>query len=155
RAYGYTFYSNWLQTVPFNGATGQIIFGVNGAPEYQLITHTSGGALEFQDQVNDQNLISLNGNYTTASVMRFNNTTALGGTSPIGYMAKSGNGYTCYGNHANDASAPFGYTVPCLSSSYYDVTTGAVVHPTWTSSALAGPSAFAAAGTPAAKAGAT
>ena len=48
-----------------------------GAAQYQLITHTAGGALDFQDQLNDQNLITLDGNYTTADVIRFNNTTAL------------------------------------------------------------------------------
>ena len=61
-----------------------------------MITHTSGGALDFQDQINDQNLISLDGNYTTAGVIRFNNSTAMGGTSPIGFMAKTGNNFTCY-----------------------------------------------------------
>ena len=47
--------------------------------QYQLITHTSGAALNFQDQINDQNLVSIDGNYTTASVLRFNNTSAYAG----------------------------------------------------------------------------
>ncbi len=129
--------------------------GINGAAQYQLITHTAGGALDFQDQINDQNLITINGNYTTADVIRFNNSTALGGTSPIGYMSSGPGGFTCYGNKGNSASGTFGYSVPCLSSSYYDVASGTTLRPTWTSNAIAGPRAFAAAGTPAARAGAT
>ena len=48
------------------------------------MTHTSGGALDFQDQLNDQNLVSLDGNYTTAGVIRFNNTSAY--DSCLGYV---------------------------------------------------------------------
>jgi Carboxypeptidase regulatory-like domain/TonB dependent receptor/TonB-dependent Receptor Plug Domain len=154
RAYAYTFYSDWLETAPFNGATGQLLFGINGAAQYQLITHTAGGALDFQDQINDQNLITLNGNYTSASVIRFNNSTALGGTSPIGYMAKSGapGGFTCF-------SPTYGTPQPCLTATYYDTTinggSGGFVRPTWRSSAIGGPTAFAPAGSAAVRAGAS
>jgi len=155
RAYGYTFYSDWLETAPFNGATGGLLTGINGAAQYQLITHTAGGAIDFQDQLNDQNLVTVNGNYTTADVIRFNNSTALGGTSPIGYMSSGPGGFTCYGNKGNSATGAFGYSVPCLSSSYYDVASGTTLRPTWTSSSTGGPRGFAASGTPAARAGAT
>jgi Carboxypeptidase regulatory-like domain/TonB dependent receptor/TonB-dependent Receptor Plug Domain len=152
RAYGYTFYSDWLENFPFDGATEDLIFGGNGAPEYQLITHTSGAALDFEDQLNDQNLLSLNGNYTTAGVIRLNNDTAYGGTSPIGYMARTGSGYTCY-------DPTTGAAQPCLTGSYYNVTTKGTVSPTWVANANTGPTgwpnAFAPSGTPAAKANAT
>ncbi len=97
-------------------------------------------------------------------MIRFNNTSAyIGcrggcvGGSPIGYMAQTGNGFTCYspmsttGSHGLKA----GQVVPCLNSTYYDVAQGAPVTPTWTASAQSGPTAFAPAGTPAARAGAT
>ncbi len=169
RAYGYTFYSDWMQVNPIIGSTGNGIPTTGASGQYDLITHTSGGALDFQDQINDQNLISLDGNYTTAGVIRFNNGNAFGEDSPIGYMSKNGNGYTCYGNQGNASAATFGYAVPCLSSTYYDVnlttTSGnvcaksfsqsCILNPTWTSVATSGPTAFGAAGTPAAKAGAT
>ncbi len=68
--------------------------------QYHLFTHTSGGALDFQDQLNDQNLLSFDGNYTTAGVIRFNNTRAerprACGQSPIGYMSQKGGKFTCY-----------------------------------------------------------
>src|SRR5580692_2569913 len=114
-----------MEASPSFGATDELTSSALAA-QYQLITHTSGGALDFQDQLNDQNLISLDGNYTTAGVIRFNNSNAFGADSPIGYMSKSPGGYTCYGNQGNASSGAFGYAVPCLSSSYYDVnlTTG-------------------------------
>ena len=90
RAYGYTFYSDWMEASPSFGATDELTSSALAA-QYQLMTHTSGGALDFQDQINDQNLVSLDGNYTTAGVIRFNNTSAysscLGACSPIGYMS--------------------------------------------------------------------
>ncbi|HVR48000.1 MAG TPA: TonB-dependent receptor, partial [Candidatus Binatia bacterium] len=157
RAYGYTFYSDWLQESPIFGGTDQAVNSVPSA-EYLLLTHTAGGALDFQDQLNEQNLLTLDGNYSTANVTRFNNNSAYAsclsgaGCSPIGYMAKGGKGFTCYGTNA---TGKFGYAVPCLSSSYYDVASNSTLAPSWTSTALAGPSAYAGPGTPAARAGAT
>src|SRR5262249_8201940 len=52
RVYGYTLYSNWLQTNPASGATDQSIPFL-GSPQYNLMTHTAGGAFNFDDQVND------------------------------------------------------------------------------------------------------
>jgi hypothetical protein len=151
RAYGYTFYSDWLQVAPVFGATFQ---GVPSLPaaQYQLITHTAGGALEFNDQINDQNLIGANANYSQATVNRFNNSSAIAGTSsPIGYMSTKGGKFTCF-----DPSS--GGVVPCISSGYQQVTaTGGIVAtaPAWRGSAIGGPTGFAAAGTPAARAGAS
>ncbi len=122
RAYAYTFYSDWLQEGPIFGATDESVPSPPSA-EYTLITHTSGGALSFQDQINAQNLISLDGNYTSASVDRFNNTSAyancLSSCSPIGYRA---------GNKCLDAHN--GQSVPCVSSTYFNVATGSFIHPT-------------------------
>lgn len=128
RVYGYTFYSDWLQTAPLSGATDQTQPALP-SPEYDLITHTSGGAVEFNDQINDQNLLGADVNYTQANVTRFNNTSALAGqgTSPIGYMSGSGNNFTCY--DAAPASAGGGKAVPCLSSAYYDVALRTLVNP--------------------------
>jgi hypothetical protein len=162
RAYGYTFYSDWMEASPSFGATDEYTPS-DLAAQYQLETHTSGGALDFQDQLNDQNLVSLDGNYTTAGVIRFNNSSAYAGClgacsdgSPTGYMSGGPGGYTCYGNKGNNTASgtPFGYAVPCLSSSYYSVKAGTTLGPTWTSGAESTP-VFAAPGTPAAKAGAT
>ena len=149
RAYGYSFYSDWYLTSPTFGATGEQVVTLPSAAQYQLITHTAGGAIDFQDQLNDQNLLTLGGNYTTAGVIRFNNVTAYGGTSPIGYMSKGPGGYTCY-------DPATGAKQICLDApSYYDVAAASDVSPTWVSSTLAGPTGFGPAGSAAAKAAAT
>ncbi len=166
RLYGYTFYSDWYLNSPTFGASGQELPTFPTAAEYQLITHTSGGALSFQDQLNDQNLLSLDGNYTTAGVIRFNNSTAYGGSSPIGYMSKGAGGFNCY-----DPTS--GASQICLSSKYYDTslkgTTSSgqyyncakanapqcIVTPSWTSNSIGGPTGFAPPGSAAARAGAT
>jgi hypothetical protein len=139
RAYGYSFYSDWLETAPFNGTTGDAIFVGNGAAQYQLITHTRGGSLSLEDQINPKNLLSLGGNYTTASVTRLNNSSAFGGVSPIGYMSSAGSTFTCYDPTSGAAE-------PCLSSRYYDVASGTRVSPTWVSDAASGPTGYGAAG---------
>ncbi|HEY1977465.1 MAG TPA: TonB-dependent receptor, partial [Candidatus Baltobacteraceae bacterium] len=162
RAYGYTFYSDWLQNGPIFGATGESTASLP-SPQYDLMTHSVGGALDFNDQINDQNLLTADYNYTQAGVIRFNNSSAIAGagTTPIGYMA----GGKCYDAHSGKAQ-------PCLSSTYYDVALGASVHPTrvftpgqtgvggngstcdnpaggfpepcgWVSNAIAGPTGFA------------
>jgi hypothetical protein len=153
RLYGYTFYSDWYLTSPYYAATGTNVFNFPTAAQYQLITHTAGGAIDFQDQLNDQNLLSIDGNYTTAGVIRFNNTTAYGVTSAIGYMAKGPHGFTCFNPTTTGSQA--GQPVPCLSSSYYDVKLGAPQAASWVATAAGGPTSFAPAGTPAARAGAT
>ncbi|MBV8331286.1 MAG: TonB-dependent receptor, partial [Candidatus Eremiobacteraeota bacterium] len=151
RAYGYTFYSDWLNTAPIGGATDQAITSLP-QPQYDLMTHTAGAALNFNDQVDDQNLVSGDYNYTQASVVRFNNTSALAGagTTPIGYMANG----RCYNSTATKA----GVQVPCLAGSYYCAaascgigsvhTSGCTpaftgeVTDCWRSSAAAGPAGF-------------
>ncbi len=163
RAYGYTFYSDWFENDP-TLAAADIVPSFPGDAQYMLASHTSGGALDFEDQVNPQNLLSLDGNYATAGVVRLDNLTAYIGEpptgislspegSPIGYMARTGNGYTCY-------DPPTGAREPCVSSGYYDVAFKRTVPtPTWIGGAMSGPPAwphsFSPAGSPAAKAGAT
>ncbi len=159
RAYGYTFYSDWYLTDPAFGSCDELCPSFPEAAQYQLITHTSGGALDFQDQLNDQNLVSLDGNYTTAGVIRFNNASAYAGCaggffnypnncSPIGYMSGSGHNFTCY-----DPTS--GAKQVCLNSSYYSVAAKGDISPTWLANAASGPTGFAAGSTPAGKAGAT
>jgi hypothetical protein len=171
RAYGYTFYSDWYLTDPTFGSCDEFCPSFPEAAQYQLMTHTAGGALDFQDQLNDQNLVSLDGNYTTAGVIRFNNESAYAGCSPgffgfpdqcspIGYMSNKSGAYTCYSPTGGSGSAA-GSAVPCLASPYCVAAvvsskpTCAGASPTWVAYAAGGPSGFAPAGTPAAKAGAT
>ena len=85
RIYGYTFYSDWLQNGPneaslYYGLAG-FGFGANGdypSPDYELMTHTRGLSFEYANQINSDNLLQFNVNYTTAGLNRFNNQTWLG-----------------------------------------------------------------------------
>ncbi len=72
RVYGYSFYSDWLQTGPQTAFANY--FGPVG-PNYLLATHTYGGSAVFSKQFSAEHLVSLQGNYTQANVFRDNNRT--------------------------------------------------------------------------------
>ncbi len=73
RLYGYSFYSDWLQTSPLSYASQLYGFGVTSY-DYELESHTRGVAMEFADQIDPKSLITFNANFTTASTNRYNNT---------------------------------------------------------------------------------
>jgi len=98
RLYGYTYYSNWLQNGP-QCAYGYWVCGAS--PDYELSSHTRGVSAEFSKQLNAQNLLSIQGNYTTSSTLRDNNTQMFngGGTRSRGIvLVDSTNPYNglCY-----------------------------------------------------------
>ncbi|MBC5811641.1 MAG: TonB-dependent receptor, partial [Candidatus Eremiobacteraeota bacterium] len=74
RVYGYSGYSDWL----INGQNYTFLSlntFLGGNPyDYELSTHTRGLSGTFADQINAQNLIQFQGSFTTASVIRDNNT---------------------------------------------------------------------------------
>jgi hypothetical protein len=124
RLYGFTFYSDWF----INGAysTSFCNFICPDAPDYELNTHTRGLSAEFQDQINEQNLLSLQGSYTTASIVRDNNGFyGVGGNSAVVVNAADPYGgycFTPYGGavvncHQNTVGLGPGYSVPSLSGS--------------------------------------
>jgi hypothetical protein len=76
RAYGYSYYSNWLQTGP--NCTYDATFCGTSA-DYELSSHTRGVSFTAADQINAQNLLTLEGDYTTSSVVRDNNTQMING----------------------------------------------------------------------------
>jgi hypothetical protein len=80
RLFAYSFYSDWLISSPAGTPDCYLGGGMDGSvwgqctPDYELDTHTRGGEFQFADQINPQNLLRFTANYTTASVMRWNNT---------------------------------------------------------------------------------
>ena len=72
RAYGYTYYSDWLQNGPNSAWLSYI--GTGASPNYELSSHTRGASLQFADQINAQNLLNVLADYTTSSTLRDNNT---------------------------------------------------------------------------------
>ena len=132
RIYGYTFYSDWLQNNPneaslYYGLAG-FGFGANGdypSPDYELFTHTRGLSFEYANQINAQNLLRFTANYTTASLVRFNNSTWLAnGLNKVATNWADANG-NCYDWRANVSDANgnsianpnFGNYASCFSSS--------------------------------------
>jgi len=126
RLYGYSFYSDWVQTDPNFGFTP---FAVGGATQgdYELNTHTRGLYLNFSDQLNAQNLLSATGTYTTASVLRMNNQqyTFSANGSPIATLqGPNGDCFAAYNNSQAGGLIDPGYSsglkagaaVSCLSA---------------------------------------
>jgi hypothetical protein len=105
RLYGYTFYSTW-------GLAG--VYGLNNcdfvctvAPDYELNTHTRGLSGEFEDQINPQNLVTFQGNYTTATITRMNNHFFDVPTEPAAVIVNSKDPYGgyCFGGTPSGAGA--------------------------------------------------
>ncbi len=99
RLMGYSFYSNWLMSAPNAGNEAITAYGYNDAgfgypsPDYELSTHTRGLQLMAADQINAQNLLQLTGNYTTASVVRWNNQWYGAPSHPTNLVDSKGNCY--------------------------------------------------------------
>ncbi len=78
RFFGYSLFSDWLQNAP-NANIYAYEIGLEqlapaiASPDYELSSHTYGGELQFQDQVNDKNLLNFTVNYVTAHTLRYNN----------------------------------------------------------------------------------
>ncbi len=126
RVYAYTMFTDWNEdgqasAYGYDFGTGAVL-----SPDYDLITHTAGGAITFADQINDASLIQLTANYVTATTSRWNNTGFIPATyadsftgcnatlepgciaksSPIGLVSSSGGVFTCWSRTSMTA-------VPC------------------------------------------
>jgi hypothetical protein len=90
RVYGYTYYSDWMQTGP--QSTLQNFLGFVPS-DYELESHTRGVSAQFTSQLNSQHLLSIQGSYTTASTLRDNNQQEINGF----YGKNTRNRYTVNG----------------------------------------------------------
>jgi hypothetical protein len=72
RIYGYSFYSDWLQTSALSYGTPFYGFGALSY-DYELESHTRGLAFTFADQLSAQHLLTFDVNYVNASTNRYNN----------------------------------------------------------------------------------
>ncbi|HKU81712.1 MAG TPA: TonB-dependent receptor, partial [Candidatus Tumulicola sp.] len=64
------------------------------SPDYELNTHTRGIQVMAADQINAQNLLQLTGNYTTATVTRWNNQWYGAPSRPTNFVDGAGNCYS-------------------------------------------------------------
>ncbi len=71
RLYGYTYYSSWTHNGPNSSFANYVACC---ASDYELSSHTRGVSANFSMQVNPQNLVSVQGSYTTSTSVRDNNT---------------------------------------------------------------------------------
>ena len=104
RVYGYTYFSTWDLVGP---QCALFFYACPTAADYELSSHTRGVSGQFQDQINAENLVSLQGSYVTASTIRDNNTqvynnfAAFGGpnrtTAAVVVNAADPYGGYCYG----------------------------------------------------------
>ncbi len=135
RLYGYTFYSDWLLNDPTAAETAYYLNGgfFGSTPDYELITHTKGGSIEYANQINAQHLLQADINYVTANVSRYNNSTFRAGT-----MTQPGSsGAGCYrcgtnlieGGVLNPAGC-VNYTTGAIGSCFSSSTQGTFWDPT-------------------------
>ncbi len=85
RVYGYTYYSDWLQTGP---QSTQMNFLGYVPSDYELHSHTRGASAQYSNQLNSQHLLSIQGSYTTATTLRDNNS-GIGQTGNVGWLVSS------------------------------------------------------------------
>ncbi len=88
RLYGYTFYSDWLNTDPNSESVSNPFFqGL--VPEYELSTHTRGASLTFADQLGAQNLLNVQASTVRSTVNRFNNSSYTTAGRAFGFVVNS------------------------------------------------------------------
>ncbi len=91
RVYGYTYYSDWLNNGPNSNNNPYTAFDT---PDYELNSKARGFSASFADQINDKNLLSLQGSYTTANSTRYNNSGIGFGTgTTVGYLVDGADPY--------------------------------------------------------------
>jgi hypothetical protein len=74
KIYGYTYYSTFLGYGPNSAFLYNNAFDYSGqSRDYELSSHTRGVSATFSDQLNDKNLFTAQGAYTTSSSTRDNN----------------------------------------------------------------------------------
>jgi hypothetical protein len=112
RVYGYTYYSDWLQNGPQCSYADYIC---GASPDYELSSHTRGVSAEFSSQFNAQNLISAQASYTTASVIRDNNTQSFNFTGIRSDAAVAVNANTPYSGLCYNAAS---LAVTCAPGSH-------------------------------------
>ncbi len=91
RVYGYTYYSDWLNNGPNSFNT---FYNAYDSSDYELSSHARGVSASFADQINDKNLISVQGSYTTATSTRYNNSgIGKGPDTTVGYLVNGNDPY--------------------------------------------------------------
>lgn len=125
RLFGYSFYSDWLQTDPNYGIAPFFIGGAT-AGDYELNSHTRGLYGQFADQISAKHLLTLTGTYTTSTPLRWNNgqmSFSPNGTPIATLQNASGQCFAAYNNQQGSrfidpsyGNVAAGTPVSCLSA---------------------------------------
>lgn len=116
RIYGYSFYSDWLQTGALSYGTLFSGFGATSF-DYELESHTRGLTATLADQINSQHLLTLDANYVTAATNRYNNTNFNNSLTTI--ATNLTNGTECFAWRSGSVGREFyqqGQPAPCNSA---------------------------------------
>ena len=70
RVYGYSYYSDWVENGPMMSLQPYAYYD---SGDYEINSHTRGVSLSFTDQLNPQNLLEIEGSYTTSTGARIYN----------------------------------------------------------------------------------
>jgi hypothetical protein len=127
RLYGYSYYSDWINWGP------QSLWAdyLGDYPiDYELSSHARGISGQFVDQLNSQNLVTLQGNFTTATTTRDNNTQMVNGL----YGPNSVNSRTAVGVLVDSLNPTNGVCydatgTPTTCAVQYGSSSGAAGHP--------------------------
>jgi Carboxypeptidase regulatory-like domain/TonB dependent receptor len=132
RLYGYSFYSDWLQTSALGYGTPLFGFGALSY-DYELESHTRGLAFTFADQLSTQHLLTLDANYTTASTNRYNNNNF--NNTPNTIATNLTNGTECFawesgtfGGEKYQQGQPAPCNSPLTSGTFVNPEPGAAMH---------------------------
>lgn len=101
RLYGYTYYSDWLQNGPQSTYAD---YAGCCSPDYELTSHTRGLSLNYQNQINPQNLVSAQASYVMANSIRDNNTQMLNFAGGRSYAAVAVNAADPYSGYCYNAT---------------------------------------------------
>ncbi|MGZ3575704.1 MAG: carboxypeptidase regulatory-like domain-containing protein [Vulcanimicrobiaceae bacterium] len=121
RVFGYTYYSDWLSTGALSAQFGNFLNGQSG--DYELSTHTRGAEFQYANQLTSKHLLTATANYTTATTVRFNNSTfnsSLGSAATNLVSFDSSGNPTCYAYQTFSDGTGFTYNpgdpAPCDAS---------------------------------------
>jgi hypothetical protein len=140
KVYGYTYYSDWLNLGP-QSVLAPFIQPAIG--DYELSSHTRGVSAQFTDQLGSNNLLSIQGSYTTANSLRDNNGQIYNGISGslartvLGALVDSSNPFDglCY--TASGVASTCGFGGPASFVTLKQAFSGTI--PTATGTCGAGP----------------
>ncbi|MEO9171342.1 MAG: TonB-dependent receptor [Candidatus Baltobacteraceae bacterium] len=104
RLYGYTYYSNVIDTGAMDSVQPYAFYD---SGDYEIISHTRGGSVQFTDQWNQQNLLEAQASYTTSTGQHNYNEQMFGYTDQFAVLVNPSaiNSGTCYTASASGVGA--------------------------------------------------